>query len=340
MKFNLYIIFILSFLLFSIDCKSQSMQISDIQACSNDTSDISINMSTLNNLGAITLYISYDTTKLKFINLININPLASGTIFNDMHSGTGNSGQLLGKIAVSWVTSSSAVNFPQGVFAKLKFKILGGNSSLNFLNNCEIADYQSQIINTAFINGNITVPQTPAVLIQPSYNIVNSQLAMVFVSEQFSSTIVWQMKYGNQWSDIQNNSDFQGIDNDTLIINNINAIQNGTYFRCRLSNFCALVYSDSISLITTTASNGHNNEILVYPNPFKNIIYLKNIDFEMVEEIRLIQTDGKLLRKIKNFENDQVISINNLNVISKGSYFVEILLKDKSRRLIAKLIKN
>ena len=76
-------------LIITIQGKTQSMQLPDIQACIGDTVESPITMSAINNVGAITLYISYDTTAVKFIDMFNINSLASGVLFNDVKNTAG-----------------------------------------------------------------------------------------------------------------------------------------------------------------------------------------------------------------------------------------------------------
>lgn len=322
---------------------TQTMQINNLQACTGDTVNATIIMSAMDSLGAITLFIGYDTTKLKFINLININPLASGMMFNDMHSGGGNTGQLLGKIAITWVTSSLGINFGQGVFAELKFKVLGGGNNLQFLGNCEIANYESQTLNITYIDGSISAPLFPLIFNQPYLNIISSQNASITISSQNASSQNWQMKTGNSWVNIQNGIDFLGVDTDTLIINNFSSLINGTYFRCKLSTTCETIYTDSLFVITTGLPENKNNHYSVYPNPFTETIYIDHINSENITEIKISQVDGKTVRVTDLSNQNNKIVINNLNNLSKGFYFIEItsLTTDNRKDIqVYKLIKE
>lgn len=318
---------------------SQSMQMNNLQACTGDTVNVNISMSNLDSIGAITLYIAYDTTKLKFINLVNINSLATGTMFNNMHSGS----QLIGKIAISWVTTSGSVNFPQGIFGVLKFKVIGGSSGLQFLSSCEIAKYSSDIITVNYTNGNINIPQDPIVTIQPALNIINFQNANISLSTQNAVTKIWQKKSGNNWVDIQNSNDFQGVNSDTLIINHLNTITTLTNFRCKLSNSCKNIYSDSISVISNGIHTEKLNNIEVFPNPFTDYIYVNQLYTSKISKIRILQIDGKIIKEIDNLNKFNTLYINNLNNLSKGFYFIEIdfmtsdNIKDKQ---VYKLLKN
>jgi len=143
---------------FCNEVKTQTLQIDNIQANLGDTACVSINISNIDSLSAITLSISYDTTKVNFINYNNLNPHISGIMINDIHNITTNA--RLGKIAVSWADLNS-VNFNTEILVKFNFKILaGGYCPLIFLPNCELANYMGQIISTNYINGGITITES------------------------------------------------------------------------------------------------------------------------------------------------------------------------------------
>ena len=329
--------FIFCFLLIiTIQGKTQSIQLSDIQSCIGDTVISPISMSSINNVGAITLYISYDTTAVKFINMFNINPLASGVLYNDVKNANG---QLLGKIAISWVTSSGGVNFSQGIFSELKFKILNGNTNLLFTPACEIADYQSSILTVSFTNGSISVPLTPLVLVQPYLCINSSQNAKITITSQNAIFHKWQIKSGGNWINLQNNSNFQGVETDTLILNNFNLIANNTLFRCELSNECETIYSDSIAVIPTVLNKLENETFTISPNPFCSFIIIQNLSLMQILEFKIFQSDGKQLKIDNNILGNNYI-INNLDFLTKGIYFLEIVTCDKKIIKIYKLIKN
>jgi hypothetical protein len=336
MKKLIKTLFFCFLLIITIQGKTQSMQLPDIQACIGDTVESPITMSAINNVGAITLYISYDTTAVKFIDMFNINSLASGVLFNDVKN---TAGQLLGKIAISWVTSTAGINFSQGIFSELKFKILNGNTNLLFTPDCEIADYQSAILTVGYTNGSISVPATPFVLVQPDLYIISSQNAKITITSQNALFHNWQIKSGSNWINLQNNSDFQGVESDTLYLNNLNSITNNSLFRCKLSNECETTYSDSVTVITTTLKNFENEVFIISPNPFNDHIIIQNLNSHQILELKIFQIDGKQLKINKSiFDNNYII--NNLVFLNKGIYFLEIVTDDSKYRQTYKLIKN
>ncbi|NVN96130.1 MAG: T9SS type A sorting domain-containing protein [Bacteroidetes bacterium] len=154
MKLLKFIFFIFLACLFT-QGKAQTLQIDNVQASLGDTASASVNFSNIDSVGSITLFIGYDTTKLKFVNYTNLNPVINGAVINDMHNLSNNA--LLGKIAVSWAEINS-VNFHSEIFVNLNFKALSiGNCPITFFNNCELANSNGQVITINYLSGSITV---------------------------------------------------------------------------------------------------------------------------------------------------------------------------------------
>lgn len=323
--------------------KTQTMQMADIQVCTGDTAGIAIVMSAMDSLGAVTLKIRYDTAKLKFDDLANINPLASGIMFNDMLNG----GRRIGKIGISWVTGGSGVNFSAGTFAELKFVVLAGNCPVTFqVSECEIVNYDVEIINVAYTNGSVSNPAIPAILAQPSplalYEYQNGYFA---VNASNTDSIKWQVNQGAGWADIVNNSTFNGSDNDTLFVSHPGGAFNGAYFRCLLRNLCHSVRSDSVMLTINGLFSGENSllKYSIYPNPFDDNILIKFPQTAFIEEIVIFATDGRIVKKISENKQTSHLSIESLCGLEKGTYFFEIVSKNKeglNLKNIFKMVKN
>ncbi|MCX6233024.1 MAG: cohesin domain-containing protein [Bacteroidetes bacterium] len=325
----LKIIFISVFILQSYQGINQTLQIANVQSCIGDTASVPLNMSAMDTVGAITLYISYDTAKVSFVSLSNINVLANGTLFNDVHNLT--TGARLGKIAISWVTTTSGVTFSPGVFGILKFKVISGGCNINFLSNCEFVNYNTQVINVIYTNGSITVPTVPIIATQPlQLTLYNTQTGSFIIDASGYDNIQWQYKQGNIWNNIISSSIFQGVTNDTLIVNQPLLSLSGTYFRCKLNNYCFTTFSDSVDLIVNDVAvkeYGFNN-CKIYPNPFKNSITVESDAFTTLECISIYQTDGKLLLYINVNKGNPNFVVNNLDFLNKGIYFMEVQLKN------------
>ena len=226
--------------------KAQTLQIDNVQANLGDTASVSVNISNIDSLGSITLFISYDTTKVNFINYTNLNPHITGVIINDMRNLSNNA--RLGKIAISW-SDLNSVNFNAEIFVIFHFKVLAGNDCpLIFLPDCELANYYGQVININYINGSITVTG--------------------------------------------------------LSVNENNLLD------CK-----------------------------IYPNPFNDNISIDILHSAFIEEINIFQIDGKCVQKIIINKQSSHFIIKQLNELEKGSYFFEILSKNKEGIEIKKTYK-
>ncbi len=106
----------------------------------------------LNNIGAIDLKITYDSTVLQYEKDTNISTSATGVLSNPTTL-NGN----LKQLNISWLAQgSSGVDFPSGLFMNIKFAYNGGSTPLVCnVNSCEVADWDGNPIATTYTNGYI-----------------------------------------------------------------------------------------------------------------------------------------------------------------------------------------
>ena len=330
--------FLLSFFLFAVSqlSISQTLQINNIQACAGDTVNVEITNTSIDTIGAVTIYIAYDTASVKYINMYNFNTQLNGVLYNDIKD---LSGQSVGKIAISWVASSNGINLNAGIFAKIKFKAKNSNSQFLFLPDCEITNYMTNIYNINYIDGSIQIYPPIVIQNQPVLFVNSGQNAIISLSTLISCSKQWQKKVNNIWLDLQNNSDYQCVDCDTLNLLSFNNIPNGSVFRCKLSNFCSTIYSDSVTINNTKISE-EKSSVKFSPNPFNESILIKSES--AINLLKIYQSDGKLVKIFNLPENSFEVFINDLHPLVKGLYFIEIhsyksfLLEKK----IYKVIKN
>ncbi len=110
---------------------------------------VDVNMRNLNNAGAVSLTINYDTSKVSFLEIPD--PLPGNFIYNSVK----------GQIIIAWASVSDTLNINDGKLLTLNFHHLNGNSALNFTD-CEIADVDGNVLdNINFIDGsiNLNVPK-------------------------------------------------------------------------------------------------------------------------------------------------------------------------------------
>ena len=70
-----------------------------------------------------------------------------------------------------------------------------------------------------------------------------------------------------------------------------------------------------------------NESLLIYPNPIVDRVTIKTADFSQIENFRMLDISGKVIRDIK-IRNQQYVVFQKKE-IPKGIYFIEISTKDK-----------
>ncbi|MFZ9968967.1 MAG: fibronectin type III domain-containing protein [Bacteroidia bacterium] len=130
-----------------------SVTIGTTNACNvGDTVQVPVTMAFGRGIGAISLAINYDTTKLAFVDAINLNPdlstmLVNAAVFNGAT-----------QVRAGWYATSSAIDLSGLMFA-IRF-VVTDSASLNFdlatPGNCEIADFDAiPFVGATFNNGSV-----------------------------------------------------------------------------------------------------------------------------------------------------------------------------------------
>jgi len=119
----------------------------------NTTIYVPLNFQNMVNIGAMDIRILFDNTKLTFVDVVNLSADAAGTLANAVVI-NGN----ISRVNISWLSmGTTGVNFTNGKFLDLKFNYIGGNTPLTFdIPECEVVDWDGNIINMTYTNVNIT----------------------------------------------------------------------------------------------------------------------------------------------------------------------------------------
>jgi hypothetical protein len=133
-------------LLYSTNIFAQGTTITlGLPAADGNAVDIPLTVTNFNNIGAISLKISYDTTALKFVGIANS---SSNIVFIKNASG--------GAVLLGWfdATVTTPLNITNGKLVDLLFTGNGNTGSLNFVASaCEISDETGKALSVTYING-------------------------------------------------------------------------------------------------------------------------------------------------------------------------------------------
>ena len=169
--------------------QSASLTLGSVSASAGDTVSVPINVANFNNISAISLKISYNTSALTFVGTAN-----SPVIFTSNASG--------GVIALGWfdATASSPINISSGVLIDLKFVSTGASSSLTFnTSQCDIANSSAtSLTNVVYNNGSVASVQ-PTLKLANVVALSGTNITVPFTVQAFNNVgaISLKIQYDN-----------------------------------------------------------------------------------------------------------------------------------------------
>lgn len=230
--------------------------IGSVSGCTGDTLSIPVSVDLLNNVGAISLTVTYDTTKLQCLNLIS--DLNSGLVNNFLYN-CGTFPGLGRQFRVAWF-DINPVNL-SGLLFKMKFKVIASNVSASTTTpigwdlvtpgNCEYADGNADIIPyTQFVGGSVTLLSSPSLTSSPVSNLTVPRNAPVNISVTAINAQIyqWQRWSGSAWNNLSNGSGISGANSSTLSIASADQSYNNSYFRAVITGCANPIISGVCSL--------------------------------------------------------------------------------------------
>jgi hypothetical protein len=236
MRFKLAILILI---LQPIIMKSQNATatIGNVFSCAGDTVLAPVDVTNFINVGAMTIYIGYDTNAAKFLSLQNINTAIPGGI---------SCNAVNGQVGIVYSNPNGFTISSDKLF-DLRFRFPGDSTLLSFKPGTEIADPNLEIIPLDTYDGSINisiklVDQPDSVQSYPDNDVIFRVTSLGIPDYQ------WQENRGSGWDDLQNDQNYSGVDNDTLTVHDVPLSYNGYTYRCVLSAGTCTVISDTALL--------------------------------------------------------------------------------------------
>ena len=128
-----------------------TMSIQDTTLSQNSGSiSVPVYVTNFNEIGAISLVISYDSNVLTYTGISNYTS-----------NGAFTANAVNGQVRISWY-DTSPLNIGNGILVNLNFNFVQGNSSLNFVtSSCEIADTAANVLPVTYQNGSVSITGAP-----------------------------------------------------------------------------------------------------------------------------------------------------------------------------------
>jgi hypothetical protein len=256
MRFKLAILILI---LQPIIMKSQNATatIGNVFSCAGDTMLAPVDVTDFINVGAMTIYIGYDTSAAEFLSLQNINSAIPGGISCNASNG---------QVGIVY-SNPNSFTITSGKLFDLRFRFPGDSTALPFNPGTEIADPNLETIPLDTYAGSIKISielinQPDSVQSYPDNDVIFRVTSLGIPDYQ------WQENRGSGFSDLQNNQIYTGVDNDTLTVHDVSLSYNGYTYRCVLSAGNCTVISDTalleVALAFPSATLGLTNSCPEY----------------------------------------------------------------------------
>ncbi len=247
---KLIIALLMLFVAYPLKNYAQNAQatIGEVISCPGSEVIIPLDVENFLNVGAMTLYITYDTTKLKFETIANISSSFTGLLFNAMVFP-------VTQIGISF-TSLNGVSLPSGRLFDMVFTHKEGHGELAFGAGCELTTPNFGSIEVDYFDGGVialvAIDEHPQ-----EVTVYHPNEAFFYVASAGGTSFQWQRSNNNgvSFSDLSASSVFQGVNTAELHITSTNTFLNGWLFRCKITNGDCTIVSDSAKLIVKTPIN-------------------------------------------------------------------------------------
>ncbi|MCX6276958.1 MAG: hypothetical protein NT004_02530 [Bacteroidetes bacterium] len=253
----------------SIIAQSPMISLGNIGICNYEPLLIPLNGKNLANIGAITLFIYFDSEKLIFRSLENINSKIIGLQFNVLNNPS--------CVSIVW-SNTKGVNFPDNLLLYIKFDVINSSGMIKFaIDSCEIAvaNIPPEIIPVEYLNGSF-YSKNPIITENPeNITVFCNSNAHFNITSLGSTEYLWQASVdaGNSWIDLEDGASYSGTTSTDLAILNVPVTFNNNRYRCSVTRENCSLYStdallsvDSLSWISEIGNSGM--VISNFPNPF------------------------------------------------------------------------
>jgi hypothetical protein len=323
---------------------AQTVTVQTVEVCAGQEVFLPVTANSLANVGALTLYIGFDSTNLSFVSIENIDPQLSGMSANLMTSPM--------QLAFAW-SNTTAINFINEKLFDIKFISNGQSAPVFYNTGCEIADPSGTAIPTTYNNGAINAGQ-PIIELQPTNTTVTEGEPVQFsILSTNTISYFWResQDQGTSWLVLEDDGTYTGTHSSQLFIHNVPLSFNNYQYQCVVSGAICQNYSNpailTVDELTTVASglNIDNKSISISPVPFSDqttVNYYMSADGDA--RLMVMNCVGQIVSEIElpsQQKGYHHILLNTRNW-HPGVYFVKISLNFTQKEFIKiiKTIKN
>ncbi len=198
---------------------------------------VPVTVANCNGVGAISLVLTFDSSKLDYLGYQNVNGSLTGGLL--VISSSGN------RVIFTWANGAGA-SPGTATLVEFRFSAVPSTTTLAWdtqtPGNCEYTDVNGVVLASTFTNGTATIQQPPLISTQPVNTsvLVGGNTTFHTGATATGITYLWQYSPngGTNWYDLSNNSTYSGVTGATLYIYGATLPMNGYKYRCRLTGTC------------------------------------------------------------------------------------------------------
>lgn len=289
---------------------AQTINISTVEVCAGQEVFLPVTASALSNVGAITLYIGFDTTNLTFSSIENVDPQLTGMSANIM--------TLPSQLAFAW-SNTVPINFVNDKLFDIKFISNGQSGAVTYNSGCEIADPMGAVIPAVYVNGAINAGQ-PVIEIQPKdTTLAEGGHAYFSLFSPNAISYFWKesQDQGTSWLTLEDDGIYSGTHSPVLSISPVPLSYDKNQYQCVLIRESCLAFSSTVILSVDKLTSDNSTlfpeykNLIVSPVPFSDHT---NVEFTLTE-------NNNVLIQVMNCMG-QIISEVNLPSQSKGHHHI------------------
>jgi len=323
---------------------AQTINLSTVEVCAAQEVLLPVTSTSLLNIGAITLYIGFDTSNLTFVSIENIDPQLYGMSTNMM--------TVPSQLAFAW-SSTTAINFENGKLFDVKFLTNGQSTPVYYNPGCEIADPTGTVIPVVYTDGAVNNGM-PVISVQPKdTTVIEGGNAIFSVLSPNAISYFWKesQDQGTSWLTLEDGGIYSGTHSETLSIFPVPLSFDKNQYQCVLirENCQAISVAAILSVDALTSThnslNPVNKDLFISPSPFTDHT---NIEFTLPENgdvhIQIMSCLGNLVSEIimPSQTSGYHHILLNTSDWHPGIYFVKFIrsLSNQKSFKVIKIIKN
>jgi hypothetical protein len=250
------LVFVLSvFFAAAAAAQAPSLTLGSVQACAAQEVLVPVTGANLQDVGALTLYITFDSARIDYLSLENIDEQLTGINYSLNPEPF--------QLAIVWSKINPA-QFLQKKLFDIRFAFHGESSPVTFKANCEISNSQLTVLPVNYISGSVA-SAVPSITLQPRDTAVRVWASAAFRTQATNTQeYLWQQSKdnGQAWTDLSDDPVYQGTRTGQLTLNYVYPAFDNYRYRCILtSQGCttntsqATLTVDSVSSVQETADS-------------------------------------------------------------------------------------